>query len=140
MFLKTVLLAARNTPASPPPPPPPPPPPSALVVTPNPTLAYGERTTSNATAVVTSWAVNLSISGGVPPYDVVWAYQSGETFEVLTPGQTGTRFRETVWQQSIKEGVYRATVTDAAATVVTTDVPVQLVHFGDFGGGPAVLF
>ena len=140
MFLKAVLLAGRNTPASPPPPPPPPPPPAALVVSANPTLAYGEVTTSNATAVVTSWAVNLSISGGVAPYSVSWAYQSGEVLQVLTPGITGTRFRETVWQQTMKEAVYRATVTDAALTTATIDVPVQLVCFGDYTGGLAVLF
>lgn len=139
-MFKAILLAGRNTPASPPPPPPPPPPPAALTVFANPTLAYGEVTTANATAVVTSWVVNLNISGGVAPYSAAWAYLSGDTVQILTPGITGTRFRETVWQQTSKEGVYRATVTDAALTTATIDVPVQLFHFGDYTGGLAVLF
>jgi len=140
MLVKAILLAARNTPASPPPPPPPPPPPAPLSAYVNPTLAYGERTTTLATAVVTSWVVNIVASGGTAPYTATWAYVSGDVVDVLDPTLTGTRFRAEVWQQTIKEAVYRATVTDSAANTTTVDVPVQLVHFGDYSGGLAVLF
>lgn len=75
---------------------------------------------------LTSGASSGTATGGTAPYSYAWTYVSGDSYTINSPTSSSTTFRTILIANEPKIGVYRLTVTDAAAATVSADVTVEM--------------
>lgn len=102
---------------------------STLAVTANNVTAVGSDFASSGT-VTTEQLPNTNITGGVPPYTVLWEYDTGST----VPSVIGSTILDPVWSGMVSEGpeeiaMWTVTVTDAALQTSVATIAVTLGWF-----------
>lgn len=105
---------------------------SGLSVSVSPTEASKTQGTTSGAKTVTSPTVTAEAAGGTGPYSYAWARHAGsEAITAATPTAASTTFSASMQPDTVLEAIFRMTVTDAAGSTATVDVPVYL-HLVDF--------
>ena len=88
---------------------------------------------SPASRVLTTNSVTASATGGTAPYVFSWTHIAGSTAVTAdTPSDAITTFTATVNINTQLDATFRVTVTDAALSTTTVDVPVTLRYDSGF--------